>query len=164
MNFVGDITFYDRANGLKATIIMDYSKKKGYWKKTRTGRADEFEGVIYKIDRTQFEKAGFHKKRIYEWEHPKSLAEIKDKGEEVSTITGSWLKEITFDSEQYWELGDRRYKLWPQRASKSPLPSDWRYREDLIWLKYKNEPYADAWKKELEIMQRLDRKWRKAKK
>ena len=47
---------------------------------------------------------------------------------------------------------DNSLKPSPQRGSMSPLPSDWRYREDLIWLKYKNEPFADAWKKELEKM------------
>ena len=44
---------------------------------------------------------------------------------------------------------DPKFKPHPQRASKCPLPSDWRFREDLVWLKYKNEPFADAWKKEL---------------
>lgn len=81
----------------------------------------------------------------------------------ICNIKGSWLNKIDFDEKTYWTLTDKKYKPWPQRATKNPLPSDWRFREDLIWLKYKNEPYADKWKKELEVMQRLDRKWRKKK-
>lgn len=79
----------------------------------------------------------------------------------ICEVKGSWLDSITFDGQKYWEL--TKYKPQPQRATKNPLPSDWRFREDLIWLKYKKEPYADNWKKELEKMQRLDRKWRKKK-
>lgn len=30
--------------------------------------------------------------------------------------------------------------------SEEPLPSDGRFREDLIWLRYGNEEYAQAWK------------------
>lgn len=40
------------------------------------------------------------------------------------------------------------------------LPSDWRYREDLIWLKYGFQEIAAAWKVKLEVQQRKDRKHR----
>jgi len=38
------------------------------------------------------------------------------------------------------------------------LPSDWRYREDLIWLKYGFMAIAANWKVKLEVQQRKDRK------
>jgi hypothetical protein len=38
------------------------------------------------------------------------------------------------------------------------LPSDWRYREDLIWLKYGYQKIAANWKLKLEVQQRKDRK------
>lgn len=82
----------------------------------------------------------------------------------MSKIEGSWLREISFDGQQYWEIDSKKVKLEPQICSKNPLPSDWRFREDLIWLKLEKEGYADAWKKELEKMQRFDRKCRNAKK
>ena len=49
MNYVGDITFWDVDDMLKGTLIFD-SSKKGGWKKTRTGKKDDFAGLIYKID------------------------------------------------------------------------------------------------------------------
>lgn len=82
----------------------------------------------------------------------------------MSAIQGSWLREIAFDGKKYWQIDNKDIKLEAQICSKDPLPSDWRFREDLIWLKHKNEPYADIWKKELEKMQRQDRKWRNSKK
>ncbi len=57
----------------------------------------------------------------------------------ICEIKGSWLNSIEFDGKTYWRLmGDKNSKPAPQRATKNPLPSDWRFREDLIWLKYKN--------------------------
>jgi hypothetical protein len=40
------------------------------------------------------------------------------------------------------------------------LPSDPRFREDMIWLKRENENYAQIWKSRLEIQQRTDKKAR----
>lgn len=37
------------------------------------------------------------------------------------------------------------------------LPSDWRFREDLIWLYYREELIAHQWKLRLEVQQRKDR-------
>lgn len=42
----------------------------------------------------------------------------------------------------------------------NPLPSDIRFREDLMWLFYGNEEYAQKWKVKLEKQQRDDRKLR----
>jgi len=44
---------------------------------------------------------------------------------------------------------------------KKSLPSDHRYREDLIWLFYENEKYAQEWKTKLEVQQRKEKKNRK---
>lgn len=41
-----------------------------------------------------------------------------------------------------------------------PLPSDCRYREDIVWLKKKNMKQAELWKLKLEEIQRFDRKMR----
>ena len=41
-----------------------------------------------------------------------------------------------------------------------PLPSDWRYREDLLWLLYGDIKMADSWKDFIEATQRVDRKAR----
>jgi len=39
-------------------------------------------------------------------------------------------------------------------------PSDWRFREDLVWLKYGYNQIAGKWKIRLEVQQRKDRKIR----
>jgi hypothetical protein len=44
------------------------------------------------------------------------------------------------------------------------LPSDWRYREDLIWLKYNYMKIAQKWKFRMEEQQRHDRRLRHKKK
>ncbi len=40
------------------------------------------------------------------------------------------------------------------------LPSDWRFREDLIWLKYNYMKIAQKWKFRMEEQQRHDRRLR----
>lgn len=40
------------------------------------------------------------------------------------------------------------------------VPSDWRYREDLLWLKYNYMKIASQWKVRMEEQQRKDRKIR----
>ena len=81
------------------------------------------------------------------------------------TIGGSWLESITFDDKDYWDIDehapDRQVPHYPEAAKqdsdyKSPatnmiLPSDWRYREDLIWLIYGFQEPAAAWKSKLEV-------------
>ena len=47
-------------------------------------------------------------------------------------------------------------------VSESVLPSDWRFREDLIWLKYNEMLIAHQWKLRLEVQQRKDRAGRQA--
>ena len=48
MNYTGDITFWDKTHNRKATIIIDHTKKVGFLGKAkRTGKLDEFEGIIY---------------------------------------------------------------------------------------------------------------------
>ena len=48
MNYMGDITFWDKTNNRKATVIVDHTKKVNFLGKTkRSGRVDDFEGIIY---------------------------------------------------------------------------------------------------------------------
>ena len=43
---------------------------------------------------------------------------------------------------------------------KNPIPSDSRFREDLLWVNYKNNTFADKWKVLLEERQRYEKKLR----
>lgn len=65
------------------------------------------------------------------------------------------------DGEEWWDIDDPEMR--PQRhiPNTTCLPSDWRYREDLICLYRNDMKLADKWKIRLEVQQRLDRKHRK---
>ena len=48
MNFTGDITFWDKSYNRKATVIVDHTRKSNFLGKTkRTGKIDDFMGIIY---------------------------------------------------------------------------------------------------------------------
>lgn len=65
----------------------------------------------------------------------------------ISEISGSWLKSICFDDKEYWNNLQPCYKM---QMCLDVLPSDWRFREDLIWLLYGGNENASNWKEALE--------------
>lgn len=79
----------------------------------------------------------------------------------VSKITGSWMGCILFDGERYWSVKQDtpKFSLIP---SENPLPSDCRYREDVLYLKAGELEAATEWKSKLEDLQREEAKIRKA--
>ena len=85
----------------------------------------------------------------------------KKKGETqlISTIQGNWLSAIRFDNKLYWEQSMECMRLL---MYKDVLPSDWRYREDLLWKLHGNAKSSNAWKYKLEAIQRKFRKLRQA--
>jgi hypothetical protein len=84
---------------------------------------------------------------------------------ELATLHGSWVKELIVVKSgverKLWEM-DREMPVRHLPAADS-LPSDWRYREDLIWLSRDNTDIAQKWKTTLETRQRDDRELRKRK-
>ena len=77
------------------------------------------------------------------------VTDFKDMQNKIADISGSWMKDLYIDGKKYWDVNDHfpdRYK-----AQKVALPSDCRFREDMIWLRRRNEKIADAWKVRLEI-------------
>jgi hypothetical protein len=79
-------------------------------------------------------------------------------GRTVSSIRGSWLRCLQIDDLEYWNI-NMHYPVFHQFALR-PLPSDWRYREDLVWLSKGNSEYSQRWKIKIENKQREDRKLR----
>jgi hypothetical protein len=59
------------------------------------------------------------------------------------------LENLIIDNKEYWNID----QFEPMKAFPVPnsLPSDPRYREDLIWLKKENENFSQVWKTRLEI-------------
>lgn len=140
LNWIGEIEFKDPYNRLSATIRLGDDKHKWGIKK-KSMKKDDFIGKIWRIEQNG------------------------KKGEALSTVYGSWLKKFKY------VYGDKKEKMWeldknlPMRhlPADFPLPSDWRYREDLIWLFRKNLEFAAGWKLRVENKQRSDRMLRGSK-
>lgn len=75
----------------------------------------------------------------------------------ISEVTGSWVKKIFIDGEEYW---DSKRKTFLTHMVKDPLPSDTRFREDILWILYNDISNAQKWKLELEGQIRFERKKR----
>lgn len=71
---------------------------------------------------------------------PTKLSQIKDMGEEIARIEGNWTKDLVIGGVEYWNMAKvDQIKSLPVP---NPLPSDSRFREDLIWLKRGSLEYA----------------------
>jgi hypothetical protein len=46
----GHLVFEDLTNNRKAVIIFSTYKKTGFWRKTESGKKDEFTGMIYQCE------------------------------------------------------------------------------------------------------------------
>ena len=142
VNIEGIAKVIDHSNGNKAIVVFD----------PKTPRFDittlptNFEGIIYKSNQNQ------QKKKI------ESLSDIVDVDEEIWEVHGDTLHELVIDGENFWTIDE----YVPHRMYPDPhcLPSDARYREDLLWLHYDDQKYAQEWKCKLEVQQRHDKKQR----
>ena len=143
--YTGELKFLDKQNGLKSVVIMDCGKTGGFFGSRKKGhKKDEFEGLLYKWNPLAPNK-----------KHPNKLSELKDVEAPITKISGSWLSSLKFGDEEFWNIDScKPCGIWylPQ-----VLPSDWRFREDLLWLRKDDMQKADLWKIELEVQQRYDR-------
>jgi len=78
---------------------------------------------------------------------------IKEK--QVSVLSGRLFQSILFDQKIYWHKEMRAYSI---HISERVLPSDWLFRDDILWLWRGNPDLAMKWKVQLED---LNREWRK---
>jgi hypothetical protein len=158
--WVDCMVFVDVVNNLKGVIQFANNSK----------YIHGFNGVImeYKyMDNYKFDVA----KEIKEGNQLKLPMDMKKvKGKIYSQINGSWLKELKFDDRKYWDI-DSFTPAWI-RPLTNVLPSDWRFREDLIWLfrsfnatseaeRETYEDYSQNWKILTEQIQRGEREIRK---
>lgn len=136
----GVLEMVDEENKLKACVLMEPKSKEIM----NSDNPNYFEGSLYYYKGKGNTKA------------PERLSAIGDIDEEICTIHGSWLDNLYIDDEEVWNIDNTK----PSRVifPKHCLPSDHRYREDLIWLFYENENYAQEWKQLLEVQQRKERK------
>lgn len=92
--------------------------------------------------------------------------EIKDQDDNVlGTIEGSWLGYVDYTNastnkkERMWNIGEHK-PSYPEPVP-NPLPSDSRFREDLVALANGDLEGSQQWKEKLEDKQRREKKLRK---
>ncbi|GBG86444.1 hypothetical protein CBR_g41440 [Chara braunii] len=77
----------------------------------------------------------------------------------LGTIEGVWLTHLDCDGKRLWDI-KTAVAVKPEPVD-NPLPSDCRFRQDLIALKAKDYDAAQTWKEKLENIQRADRALRR---
>ena len=151
--WVDYMIFVDVRNNLKGVIQMGHDSNKIHGVSGYICEYNFPANYKYNIDNEIKEAKKGHKNKI------------------LSNIDGSWLYNLTFDNEEYWNIN--KYEPGWIRPIRNALPSDGRFREDLIWL-YRSfydaadeqerklfEDYAQEWKVTMEIVQRAEREIRK---
>lgn len=110
-------------------------------------RANQTEGAVYRMDYAVPVPAnGSHlEKTLFR------TGKAEPREALLSTVHGCWYEQLLFDSTSFWDNSRPSYKLL---MKKDVLPSDWRFREDILWLLYENPKLALQWKLKLEEAQR----------
>lgn len=155
-SFDGHMKFEDKKNNLKAYIFFNKSVNE-----LKNSRFHDIYGKIFEYDFSKDNK----KEEFYESKLPKKSI---PKEITLSEITGSYLENIIFDGNVYYNYKEKTSSII--KTSEIAIPSDSRFREDLIWLKRANiysqfnkeyEEYAQQWKLAVEAQQRMERELRK---
>ena len=147
------LVFVDVKNGLKGVIRLG----RNYYK------IHELDGYIIKFPFPADYKMDYAKEQDFGYRYNTDNGEY----EIVSRCKGSWLESLEFDGKKFWDI-DTDVPNWI-KPEKDALPSDGRYREDIIWL-YRSfylarddeerimyENLAQNWKLMLEKLQREER-------
>lgn len=80
-------------------------------------------------------------------------------GKGKGKIEGTWMGSLEFDGVKYWSFKDKLTVFKPVPID-NPLPSDSRYRQDLVELSKGEIDSAQEWKNKLEAKQRREKGWR----
>ena len=154
----GAMTFVDTKNNYRAVVQFGFNKK------------------IFHIIRGCTFKCNFppNYKFIYdvEWPYAKKVKidKLKLDPNFLEEIKGSWITELVIGNKQYWDIKAQNPEFI--KPTKTCLPSDGRFREDLCWLyksfynsrnEYERQVYEDisqSWKLLMEDHNRWDRKRR----
>jgi hypothetical protein len=152
---IGSCTFEDLTNTRKAVLLMSTYKKTGWITSASTGSKDEIEGIIYDADEISGDLESIKHNYCKDIKFVEDLGHLKDKVHKICNVSGSWLEHITIDEKKYWDIEsdipDRLMPIVESDGLGKVLASDWRYREDLIWLKYRYQLIAHQWKVRLEV-------------
>ena len=160
-HYLGVMIFYDIKNNLRA--FVQFAKD--------TKHISEIKGYIFNYQFPQNYKFNFDKEydmfNKIDVNNLKKNNNIFTQNDIISTISGSWLHQLYFDGVKIWDI-DEDIPTYIKPVYNC-LPSDSRFREDLIWLyrsffKAKNEEerlyyekLAQNWKLMIEKLQREER-------
>jgi len=146
-----------RRISLEDCLYLHYpaQKLKAYIKFGGDKRADTLEGGIFHSNEALEKHQDKFATNIFPNLKPKRLATEQQLGK----IEGFWMEYVEIDGVRMWSKNQRGYKM---QMEEDVLPSDWRFREDLIWLTYGNSVHAQEWKLKLEEVLREYRKVREA--
>jgi hypothetical protein len=148
----GNMYFEDEQNGIKAVIIFNYGKARGWFgSRVQDTKIDDIEGILY------YSRPGVKQTRTIE-----RIKDIQDVDMVIGNISGSWLHYVKVGSTIMWDID--KMDAFPLLYDKEPIDSDWRFREDLLWLHRNNLNYAQEWKLKLEQQQRVEEKVRHSRK
>ena len=156
--YSGGMTFVDTKNNFRAVIQFDFNKKKFH----------EIKGCTFKCNYAPSYKF------IYDVEWPYArkvkIEKLKADSNFLEEIKGSWITELIIGSKQYWDIKAQIPEFI--KPTKTCLPSDGRFREDLCWLyksfynaknEYERKLYENIsqwWKLLMEDHNRWERKRR----
>ena len=159
-HYVGVMIFYDLKNNLRAFVQFANDTK----------HITDIQGVIFRYNFPNNYKFNFDDEyKMFSKIDLKSKKKnnIFSEKDILSNISGSWLGQLYFDNIQYWDI-DEDIPTYI-RPVLNCLPSDSRFREDLIWL-YRSfylskneeerlyyESLAQNWKLMIEKVQREER-------
>jgi len=156
--YCGSMVFVDIKNGFKAVIQFDFNKNKFHDMRGCTFKYNYPPGYRYIYD--------------VEWKYGKKLKidSIKNDSSFLEEIKGSWINNLYIGDKLYWDVKAQIPEFI--KPTKTCLPSDGRFREDLCWL-YKSfydakneterkryENISQEWKLLMEDFNRWDRKRR----
>lgn len=151
-DYLKNIKLSDKENDIHADIVLNPDKK-GWFKRmfssTQKTAPDYFDGVIW-------DSADFSYKD--ERHNDKETIEKNKQINIFHKFEGNWTKSFKVDDVEVWNSS---YKYLTLQYINNPLPSDCRFRTDLIALLNKDWVKAQEQKDVLENIQRNDRKLRK---
>lgn len=152
---IGSCTFEDLTNNRKSVLLCSTFKKTGWITSSYSGSKDEITGIIYESSPLSGDTKSLKENYCKEIKFVDDLKNLTDVQEEICQVQGSWLSSLSIDNKKYWDVDeDIPYRQLPVVESDGLgkiIPSDWRYREDLIWLKYNYPLIAHQWKIRLEV-------------
>jgi len=141
IEYDGWLKLRDEKNKIGCDVLINPPQERSYWGwGPKKNPSDYFVGTLYRVQGDN-------------WDDEASR-------EVISKVDGSWLGCVQFDGKNYWDWQSNLPRSVPTPVD-DPLPSDCRFREDVIYLAKGDIDSANQWKGKLEVKQRKEAKLRK---